>query len=182
MTTTLVLGGVRSGKSRYAASLMPDADPVVVITPGSTPTGDDPAWTKRVRAHQAARPHAWHTEETTDVTRAILRSRHPVIVDCLGTWVTAVIDEAHAWEDEDKATELVETASQELAALWANAPFDCVAVSNEVGLSVVPATAPGRLFQDLLGRVNARISAVSERTVLAVAGRAVDISDAPLIG
>ncbi len=181
MTTTLVLGGVRSGKSRYAASLLPADESVVVITPGA-PGDDDPAWAKRVEAHRAARPKAWHTEETTDVTRTILRSRHPVLVDCLGTWVTALVDNANAWADADKASELVDTAAQELCALWANAPFDCVAVSNEVGLCVVPATPSGRLFQDLLGRVNSRLSAVSDRTVITIAGRVMDLSDFPVVG
>jgi len=182
MTTTLVLGGVRSGKSRYATGLLPQDDAVTVIAPGKQPTGDDPEWARRVDQHRAARPDAWITAETADVTRAILRARTPVLVDCLGTWVTALIDDAGAWDDRDKATELVTTAAQELGALWANAPFDCVAVSNEVGMSVVADTPSGRLFQDLLGQVNSLMSSMSHRTHLIVAGRVLDLSDAPLVG
>ncbi|TWP37027.1 bifunctional adenosylcobinamide kinase/adenosylcobinamide-phosphate guanylyltransferase [Leekyejoonella antrihumi] len=182
MTTTLVLGGVRSGKSRHATRLLPQDQSVTVITPGGKPTDDDPAWASRVAAHRAARPNGWTTAESSDVTRGILRARTPVLVDCLGTWVTAIIDAAGAWDDREKATELVTTATQELVAIWANAPFDCVAVSNEVGMSLVAQTASGRLFQDLLGQVNAQVSAVSHRTHLVVAGRVLDLSDAPLVG
>jgi adenosylcobinamide kinase/adenosylcobinamide-phosphate guanylyltransferase len=59
---------------------------------------------------------------------------------------------------------------------------DVVAVSNEVGLGVVPATPVGRFFRDELGRLNVRISAVSDRVVLVVAGRVLDLSDAPVVG
>lgn len=179
MTTTLVLGGVRSGKSRYAASLLPRDLPVTVIAPGRPADAADPDWARRVAEHRRRRPDGWTTVETHDVTRAMLRGRTPVLIDCLGSWVTALIDDASAWEDPVKATDLVTEAAHELAALWANAPFDSVAVSNEVGLSLVPDTPSGRLFQDLLGTVNSVISAVSRRTHLVVAGRILDLSGLP---
>ena len=56
-----------------------------------------------------------------------------------------------------------------------------VAVTNEVGMAVVPATASGRLFRDELGRLNAAVSAVSDRVALVVAGRVLDLSDCPVV-
>lgn len=181
MTTTLVLGGVRSGKSRYAESLLDHAAAVTVVTPGPTPSDDDPEWQARVAEHQARRPAAWITVETGDVTRAILRARGPVLVDCLGTWVTRTIDDAQAWDDRPRALDIVAQRTAELVALWSLAPFDTVAVTNEVGLSLVPDTVSGRIFQDALGRVNAALSVVSHRVRLVAAGRVLDLSDAPTV-
>lgn len=70
----------------------------------------------------------------------------------------------------------------ELARAWAQAQVDVVAVSNEVGLGVVPPMPSGRLFRDELGRLNARMAAASDRVVLVVAGRVLDLSDAPVVG
>ncbi|WP_050669229.1 bifunctional adenosylcobinamide kinase/adenosylcobinamide-phosphate guanylyltransferase [Luteipulveratus halotolerans] len=181
MTTTLVLGGARSGKSRYAESLLDDADAVTYIATGPLPDEDDGDWKARVEEHQARRAEGWTTVESTDVTRAILSARAPSLVDCIGNWVTGTIDAAKAWDNRDKALTIVQERTAELVALWTNAPYDIVAVTNEVGMSVVPETASGRLFQDALGRVNATLSAVSDRVHLIVAGRVIDLSSSPVV-
>lgn len=181
MTTTLVLGGTRSGKSNYAQSLLDAQSPVTFIAPTVLDGEADPEWRARIDAHRQERPRAWSTVESPDVTRAILYARGPVLVDCLGTWVTALIDREQLWEQRDKALSMVSERAAELAAIWTHAPYDAVAVSNEVGMSVVPATPSGRLFQDALGRVNSVVSSASERVHLVVAGRLIDLSAAPLV-
>ncbi|MDE9366434.1 bifunctional adenosylcobinamide kinase/adenosylcobinamide-phosphate guanylyltransferase [Luteipulveratus sp. YIM 133132] len=181
MTTTLILGGTRSGKSRHAESLLIDEPAVTYIATGPRADSDDSDWAARVKHHQDRRPETWTTVESSDVTHAILAARTPTLVDCIGNWVTALIDEAEAWEDRDKALTLVQERCTELVALWINAPYDIVAVTNEVGMSVVPQTSSGRLFGDALGRVNATLSSVSDRVHLVVAGRVVDLSGLPVV-
>jgi adenosylcobinamide kinase / adenosylcobinamide-phosphate guanylyltransferase len=170
-TRTLVLGGARSGKSVYAERLLADTDNVTyVATAGVSP--DDGEWAARVATHRARRPASWRTLETTDVPGA-LRAASPgdtLLVECLTLWLTAILDEAQAWEDPPTAEAAVDAASAELLAAWRLTPALVVAVSNEVGQGVVPATASGRLFRDALGRLNAAVAAASEDVVLLVAG------------
>ncbi|MFD4183028.1 bifunctional adenosylcobinamide kinase/adenosylcobinamide-phosphate guanylyltransferase, partial [Rhodococcus sp. NPDC058514] len=96
----------------------------------------------------------------------------PVLVDCLGTWLTRRIDAHGAWADES-GWAAVQSDIGELVAVWRAVTVPVVAVSNEVGSGVVPATASGRRFRDLLGRLNAAVAAGSESVVLVVAGRPV---------
>ena len=86
---TVVTGGVRSGKSTYAESLLREAQHVTYVAPG--PAADpavDLEWAERVAAHQARRPSHWTTVETTDVAGALTQATGAVLVDCLGTWLT----------------------------------------------------------------------------------------------
>jgi adenosylcobinamide kinase / adenosylcobinamide-phosphate guanylyltransferase len=182
MTTTLVLGGVRSGKSRYAENLLRDAGPVTYVAPGPVADGTDPDWDARIARHQAQRPDHWTTVETSDLVGVLSTATTPVLIDCLGTWLTSVIDELVGWEPSPHREWVLDAAVGELARAWSAAEVDVVAVTNEVGLGVVPPMASGRLFRDELGRLNARVSAVSERVVLVVAGRALDLSGAPVVG
>lgn len=181
MTTTLVLGGVRSGKSRYAAGLLDASSPVTYVAPGQVPDGSDPEWDARVARHRADRPEKWTTVETTDLVGVIRSATTPVLVDCLGTWLTRVVDELAGWDPTPHRGWVLEAAVGELVRAWSQAPVDVVAVSNEAGLGVVPATPSGRFFRDELGRLNTRLSAVSDRVVLVVAGRVLDLSGAPLV-
>jgi adenosylcobinamide kinase/adenosylcobinamide-phosphate guanylyltransferase len=93
-----------------------------------------------------------------------------VLVDCLALWVTGVVDRAGAWQARQAATEAVGEALVDLLAALAEAPADVVLVTNEVGSGVVPATPSGRLFQDLLGRVNAEVAAACDDVELVVCG------------
>jgi adenosylcobinamide kinase/adenosylcobinamide-phosphate guanylyltransferase len=182
VTTTLVLGGVRSGKSRYAEQLLSEAGPVTYVAPALTPDGSDPEWDVRVARHQAGRPGHWTTLETTDLVGAIQHATTPLVIDCLGTWLTRVFDDLAGWDPSPHREWVLEAAMSELARAWSEADVDVVAVSNEVGLGVVPPMPSGRLFRDELGRLNARLAAVSDRVVLVVAGRVLDLSEAPVVG
>ena len=181
MSVTLVLGGSRSGKSRYAESLLRSYPTVTYVAPGAVPDGSDPEWAERISMHQARRPAQWSTMETTEIASVIRAAERPVLVDCLSTWLTRLIDDIDAWQDTERAASHLEKETVRLLDALACATVDVVLVSNEVGLSVVPGTASGRMFRDDLGRLNAAVSAASDHVVLVVAGRILDLSGCPLV-
>ncbi len=173
MPRTVVTGGVRSGKSHYAESLLASQPAVTYVAPGPVPDAEaEPDWAARIAAHRARRPANWTTVETADVAAAIRAADRPVLVDCLGTWVTRTIDDLGTWEvpreewEDDFLTRL-----DDLVAAWSASDQVLVAVTNEVGWGVVPAYRSGRTFADLLGRTNQAVAAASDRVVLMVAGR-----------
>jgi adenosylcobinamide kinase/adenosylcobinamide-phosphate guanylyltransferase len=168
----LVTGGVRSGKSTHAEALIGD-EPATYVAPGPSPDAEaDADWAARVAAHRARRPASWATLETQDLVDAIRDAEHPLLVDCLGTWLTAVIDAEDAWErDADVVHDLVVARTVEVVDAVVACPHDVVLVTNEVGLGVVPEHRSGRLFRDLLGIVNQRVATVCDEVHLVVAGR-----------
>lgn len=168
----LVTGGVRSGKSRHAEALLADR-PACYVAAGPVPDVEtDPDWVARIRAHRARRPVSWTTRESTDLAAEIDTADTAVLIDCLGTWLTAVIDEAQAWESpNDDVLALVESQLVTLIDALERSPHDVVVVTNEVGLGVVPAHRSGRLFRDLLGTVNQRVATACDEVHLVVAGR-----------
>jgi nicotinate-nucleotide--dimethylbenzimidazole phosphoribosyltransferase len=168
----LVLGGIRSGKSEFAESLVADAPDVRYVATGPAPDpAQDPDWERRVAAHRERRPAGWTSEETgTDPGRlvALLAEAKPeetVLVDDLGGWLTAVLGET-GWSAE---------ATRGPVAALTDAVRECVArlvvVSPEVGLSVIPATDSGRAFADAVGAANRAIADVVDGVVLVVAGQ-----------
>jgi adenosylcobinamide kinase/adenosylcobinamide-phosphate guanylyltransferase len=171
---TLVLGGIRSGKSRWAeetiaTALAPD-QPVRYLAAGPVDQ-DDPDWLQRIAKHRSRRPGHWTTVETADLTTELRQSADvPTLVDDLGTWLTATLDRHHAWTDGSVAAPVAEM----LAAIT-SFQSTLVLVSPEVGLTVVPPTASGRRFADELGSLNQRVAAVCDRVVLVVAGQALTI-------
>jgi adenosylcobinamide kinase/adenosylcobinamide-phosphate guanylyltransferase len=170
----LVTGGVRSGKSSHAERLLEDAPAVTYVAPGPTPDeDDDPDWAARIAAHRARRPAHWTTLESRDLAAA-LAVDGAILVDCLGTWLAAVLDEASLWEAESDPIHrhVAALTDAALAALEA-APGPVVVVTNEVGLGVVPEHRSGRLFRDLLGVVNQRFGAACDEVHLVVAGRVI---------
>ncbi len=169
----LVTGGVRSGKSFHAESLLVAEPQVSYVAPGRLVDPElDPEWAARVATHRARRPGHWTTIETHDLAEAITAAEGAVLVDCLGTWVTAVIDELDGWDavqDEWQPVlmQRLEAACEAIAAH----PGTVVLVTNEVGLGVVPEHRSGRVFRDLLGITNQRVAAECEDVLLVVAGR-----------
>lgn len=168
----LVTGGVRSGKSTHAERLLDDVPAVTYVAPGPTPTeDDDPDWAARIAAHRARRPAHWTTLETRDLATA-LEADGAILVDCLGTWLAAVLDAAQLWEaDSDEIHRHVTSLTDAAVVALAAAPGPVVVVTNEVGLGVVPEHRSGRLFRDLLGVVNQRFGAACDEVHLVVAGR-----------
>jgi adenosylcobinamide kinase/adenosylcobinamide-phosphate guanylyltransferase len=169
-----VLGGARSGKSRHAQRLLADEADVLYVAPGPVPDGDDSDWADRVARHRRDRPERWTTLETTDVATVLETAEHPVLVDCLATWLAAAMGAAGAWESEDGDTDWQGRLDAEVARLldaWRAASVPVVAVSNEVGFGVVPGTRSGVLFRDALGRLNQEVAELSDDVRLVVAGR-----------
>ncbi|NLU83180.1 bifunctional adenosylcobinamide kinase/adenosylcobinamide-phosphate guanylyltransferase [Rhodococcus sp. HNM0569] len=164
---TLVLGGVRSGKSAHAEGLFDGVPDVTYVATGGTRDGDA-EWAQRVALHRDRRPSSWRTVETDDVAVVLADATGPVLVDCLGTWLTARLDRHGVWDSGD--TSAVDDDIAALLAAWKAATVPVVAVSNEVGSGVVPATASGRLFRDLLGKLNTQVAAASDVVTLLVAG------------
>lgn len=170
---TLVLGGIRSGKSRWAeeaiAKSLAPGQPVRYLASGLA--GQDAAWAHRVAQHRDRRPAHWSTVETDDITTQLRQSPDtPTLVDDLGAWLTSTLDRHQAWENGSVAAPVADM----IAAVSAFGST-LVLVSPEVGLTVVPATASGRRFADELGTLNQRIAALCDQVVLVVAGQAVPI-------
>lgn len=169
----LVTGGVRSGKSRHAEGLLANAPMVHYVAPGPIPDpASDPEWAARVAAHQAGRPENWQTHETIDIPAVLAETTGPVLVDCLGTWLTSTLDQMAVWErpESDWAPQL-RARIDDLAAAWAATEASVVAVTNEVGWGLVSEHRSGRIFADWLGRTNQAVAAASDEVHLVIAGR-----------
>ncbi|MDI6098032.1 bifunctional adenosylcobinamide kinase/adenosylcobinamide-phosphate guanylyltransferase [Actinoplanes sp. NEAU-A12] len=167
--TVLVLGGIRSGKSGFAESLVAGAPSVRYV---ATAAGgeDDPEWRARIEAHQRRRPQSWTTEETGSdpaLLIELLRSAEPgetLLVDDLGGWVAEVLNPARQPNDDEADVAALSSAVRETAAR-------VVLVSPEVGLSLVPLTPVGRAFTDALGTTNQALAGACDGVVLVVAGQ-----------
>ena len=198
----LVLGGARSGKSERAELRLAGEPDVTYVATGGSGTGD-PEWAARVAAHRARRPAWWRTAETSDLAGLLGAARGALLIDGIGTWLAAVLDECGAWDvrgeggaaarddsgardqggtrdgggarDDGGARDKVAARIAELVSAWRQTSARVVAVSDETGLGVVPATPAGRLFRDELGRLNQALAAESEEAELVVAGRVVPL-------
>lgn len=181
MAVTLVTGGVRSGKSRHAEGLASGSSDVTYVATGPLDHGSDPEWARRLALHRERRPSGWSVFETLDVAGVLTAATGSVVVDCLGTWVTGLVDEAALWEDLDAAADLLEAAIDALRDALSSTSADVIVVTNEVGFAPVATTPSGRWFQDALGRLNAVVAASADRVHVVVAGRVLDLSDAPVV-
>jgi len=171
----LLLGGARSGKSRYAveqAQLIGGATAVV-----ATARALDGDMAARIARHRAERPARWATiEEPHDVPaacRRAARSHDVVVVDCITVWVSNLMERG----DDDA---LVLAAVDDLAKMLRERLVSVILVSNEVGQGVHPPTELGRRFRDLLGLVNQRLAAAADRVTLMVAALPLTVKDTPL--
>jgi adenosylcobinamide kinase / adenosylcobinamide-phosphate guanylyltransferase len=173
---TVITGGARSGKSRAAEQLLTTCVDVTYVATGFVPDGTDAEWSERVARHRARRPQQWRTLETTDIGAALRGADGPVLVDCVGMWLTSVMTQCGAWRDAAGWRESVEQHVDALLDAWHAARVPVIAVTNEVGSGVVPGSTSGRLFRDLLGIVNTRLSLASESVLLVVAGRTLDLA------
>ncbi|MDH6698102.1 bifunctional adenosylcobinamide kinase/adenosylcobinamide-phosphate guanylyltransferase [Streptomyces griseoviridis] len=171
---TLVLGGARSGKSVEAERRLESFPDVLYVATGGT-RGGDTEWASRVSAHRERRPGSWRTVETCDLVPLLKDDGPPLLVDCLSLWLTDAMDAAGAWDDAvwaDGGERALRARVRELVAAVRASGRTVVAVSNEVGSGIVPATASGRRYRDELGRLNAAVAAECEQVVLVVAGQA----------
>lgn len=163
---TLVTGGARAGKSRFALSLLSNASSVTYIA-SAEPLDEE--MRVRIARHQAERPATWRTVEAPIELAAAIAAApvsDALIIDCLTVWVSNLLlretEAAPGWVPG-------EPADQVLRALRARAA-PAIAVTNEVGLGVVPPTGLGRVYRDALGEVNQRFAAIAGTVVFLVAG------------
>ena len=166
----LVLGGARSGKSRYAEDLLRRRPAVDYVACGPVADGSDAEWDDRVALHRVRRPASWRTLETVDLPAVLSSPGPPVLLDCLSTWLARTMDDCGVWTGAPDADTRLTTAVDAAVQAWERAARPVTAVSNEVGSGVVPATPSGRRFRDELGVLNARIAARSDRVWLLTAG------------
>jgi adenosyl cobinamide kinase/adenosyl cobinamide phosphate guanylyltransferase len=169
---TVLLGGVRSGKSALALELARRAGSAVTYVATCPRLDGDVELSARIARHRAERPDSWVTiEEEVDVAGALAQVPTPtVILDCLTTWVSNVLLRG-------LAPDAVLAATEDALATIRRRHLDVIAVTNEVGSGIIPADPLSRTYGDLLGRVNQRWSGAADRALLLVAGRAVALHD-----
>ncbi|MFG2371763.1 bifunctional adenosylcobinamide kinase/adenosylcobinamide-phosphate guanylyltransferase [Streptomyces sp. NPDC048504] len=171
---TLVLGGARSGKSVEAERRLEAFPDVLYVATGGSRNGDT-EWASRVSAHRERRPGSWRTAETCDLVPLLAEDGPPLLIDCLSLWLTDAMDSVGAWDDTewgDGGEKQLRERVRELTAAVRATRRTLVAVSNEVGSGIVPATASGRRYRDELGRLNAAVAGECEHVLLVVAGQA----------
>lgn len=168
---TLVLGGIRSGKSAVAERLMEHERGVTYVATGPQP-GDDADWADRLNAHRDRRPSIWRTVESVDLPAVFDQLPGPALVDGLGTWLAAHLDRLGAWDaPREDWSGAADCLIDDLAASIRNCSHDLVIVSDEVGLTVVPEQRSARVFADLLGLTNQRVADACDVVQLVVAGQ-----------
>jgi adenosylcobinamide kinase / adenosylcobinamide-phosphate guanylyltransferase len=155
----------------------------------SGPDGEpDREWASRVAIHQARRPGWWRTVESLDIAGILRAETGALLIDGIGTWLAAVLDQAGMWAAEVVATPprdaggassrgepdpdaVVQARIDELVSAWRQTSALVVAVTDQVGSGLVPAYPAGRLFRDQLGWLNQRLAGESELNLHVVAGR-----------
>jgi adenosylcobinamide kinase / adenosylcobinamide-phosphate guanylyltransferase len=167
---TLVLGGVRAGKSGFARRLAErTGGPVTALVTGVV---QDEEMRRRVAAHRRERPPHWRVvEEPLAVGGAVGPESTVVVLDSVDGWLFNRMEHLGGAGTDftpERGAELVASCDGELAALAARTHL--IAVSAEVGLSLVASSPYGRAFTDLLGLLNQRLAARADGCYLVVAG------------
>jgi len=159
---TLVLGGARSGKSRYAETLVEAASSAALLIATAEP--GDAEMRQRIAAHRARRDRRWSVIEEPLALAATLgaeaRPGRPVLVDCLTLWLSNIM---LAGRDADAEIDALVAALPALRG-------PVIMVANEVGLGIVPENALARAFRDHAGRLNRDIAAAADRVCFLAAG------------
>ncbi len=162
---TFVLGGVRSGKSRFAQRIASSSGSVIFI---ATAKPSDPEMELRIERHRKSRPAAWQTLEVpVDLDAAISSLQDPkqvAVIDCLTVYLANVMSKAEGKEL------VIRDHTERLCSALKETRASIILVSNEVGSGVHAATATGRLYCDLLGELNQRVAALADNVILMVAG------------
>ena len=184
MTTTLVLGGARSGKSAYAERLAAQSGRAVVYI--ATAEIGDGEMAARIALHRSERPAQWHTvEEPLLLADAIARNDgadRVILIDCLTIWLSNLLfSDGRTYPEVghiDLPPHLLEQRAALLATIAASSA-DLIFVSNEVGMGIVPMGAISRTYVDEAGRLNQAVAAACDRAVFIAAGLPLILKDGP---
>lgn len=178
----LILGGVRSGKSRLAEQLAQQRSeqtgwPVIYL---ATARAGDGEMAQRIKQHRQYRPTNWLTLEIPDASlpnqlQQLLQQPSVILLDCLTLWLTQILceeplSEVSLQQVDQVLDELVEVVS-------AGGGADLILVGNETGLGIMPMDALTRAYGDRAGLLHQRLAAVSERVILTVAGLPLVVKD-----
>ena len=162
---TLVLGGVRSGKSRYAQELAARGKRVAFI---ATAEACDDDMRQRIQRHRDERPASWTTfEAPLALEETLLQCGHQfdtILIDCLTVWTANVM---HAEASDEQR---ILARSDRLARVLRNVSASVILVSNEVGSGIHPNSEIGRSYRDLLGLINQRVAGAADEVILLIAG------------
>jgi adenosylcobinamide kinase / adenosylcobinamide-phosphate guanylyltransferase len=169
---TLVLGGARSGKSRFAEELIENAAGPALYLATAEPRDEE--MRARIAAHRAHRSAHWTTtEEPLELVNALLAEEtRPVLIDCLTLWLSNLMG----------AKRDIGFETARLFSVLPKAKTPVVLVANEVGLGIVPDNAMAREFRDQAGRLNQSIARLAQRVVFMAAGLPLTLKDVPLKG
>ena len=170
MSIMLILGGARSGKSRFAQELAAKPGKKVLFVATGEPLDEE--MRARIDTHKKSRPAGWRTlEAPTNVARALrgkIGDADVVIIDCITLLVSNLMEDentdAGTWEKK------VVTEIKSLITLLKNSKANFIIVSNEVGLGLVPTTPIGRAYRDILGIANQMLARNADEVYLMVAG------------
>jgi len=160
--TALVVGGARSGKSRFAEKLAENSGLQKIYV--ATGAAHDQEMSERIALHRDQRGPSWETiEEQLDLAGVLARECRPdrvVLVDCLTLWLSNIL-----FADKDLSRE-----TEHLCATVSRLTGPCVLVSNEVGMGIVPENRLSRSFRDAQGRLNQSMAGVCQKVVFVAAG------------
>ena len=171
---SLVLGGVRSGKSEFGEQLAKQEDkPVLYVATG---IASDPEMEHRIQRHRESRPDNWWTLEAPidlasglEIALSSVDAPDVVLIDSLDSWVGNILQQ-HEDDSSDVLDSLVHESLEKVINVCSRSAASFILVSSEVGLTLVPPFPLGRRFQDLLGLVNQKVAAAADRVYLVVAG------------
>jgi adenosylcobinamide kinase / adenosylcobinamide-phosphate guanylyltransferase len=164
-TITLVLGGARSGKSSWAQEQAAQFSRVTYL---ATAHGGDSEMRAKIARHRRERPSAWRTVEAPtnlpETIRTEATNAEVLLIDCLTLYVANVMrtGKKSAGHNSNRILELRDAIR--------SASTSIIAVSNEVGSGIVPAFRSGRVYRDMLGRLNQEVAAIADNVILMVAG------------
>jgi adenosylcobinamide kinase / adenosylcobinamide-phosphate guanylyltransferase len=183
----LVLGGARSGKSDYAQKCAEDRGGATTFI--ATAQALDTEMHSRIEKHKASRPSWWHTVEEPLAPGAALRRIHPdtrtVILDCITLLVANLMGHCSGDHDfsqtfpEDRIQQAADRAVGEILDAHRDGSADLVIISNEVGLGLVPPNPAGRVYRDVIGRVNCTLAQAADHVIFLFSGIPVDIKAFP---
>lgn len=166
----LVIGGARSGKSRFAESLLVNlsaTQPELKTTYVATATGDDEEMVLRIKHHQTSRPAQWVLiEETLYLSKVVeekLQQKQRVLIDCMTLWLSN-------WLCSENDLSQWRLEKQHFISALSDTCADIVIVSNEVGSGIVPMGSLSREFVDQAGWLNQQLAALADKVTLVVAG------------